>query len=239
MFNVVTYLPGTAANTCEPSVKAISLLSLGAVFYVGYLFPPLSLSGSVERGEAAPCRNPGSALPGIVSCHGEAGQSMRQVSTWAGSCQEASWRGQKGSSMEISLSAQTATWLLILLAGPTPCRCPIPLSGPILCFLRSSCFWTSAYFLAFHLGVCVSSCLLVLATSPHLGFGKLWASHFLTGIKGSLLFIAKSWLPFAYESLTHLSSLPLWHLFPSLVLIKAWLRVTGAMCPLTHDCLSR
>lgn len=141
--------------------------------------------------------------------------------------------------MEISLSAQTATWLLILLAGPTPCRCPIPLSGPILCFLRSSCFWTSAYFLAFHLGVCVSSCLLVLATSPHLGFGKLWASHFLTGIKGSLLFIAKSWLPFAYESLTHLSSLPLWHLFPSLVLIKAWLRVTGAMCPLTHDCLSR
>lgn len=77
MFNVVTYLPGTAANTCEPSVKAISLLSLGAVFYMGCLFPPLSLSGSVERGEAATYRNLGSALPGIVSCHGEAGQSMR------------------------------------------------------------------------------------------------------------------------------------------------------------------
>ena len=77
MFNVVTYLPGTAANTFEPSVKAISLLSLGAVFHVGYLFPPLSLSESAERGEAAPYRNPESALPGLVSCHGEVGQSMR------------------------------------------------------------------------------------------------------------------------------------------------------------------
>lgn len=95
MFNVVTYLPGTAANTFEPSVKAISLLSLGAVFHVGYLFPPLSSSESVERGEAAPYRNPESAPPGVVSCHGEAGQSMRQVSTWAGSCQEASWLGQR------------------------------------------------------------------------------------------------------------------------------------------------
>ena len=93
----------------------------------------------------------------------------------------------EGSRMEISLSAQTATWFLILLAGPTPCRCPIPLSAPILCFLRSSCFWTSAYLLAFHLGVWVSSCVLVLVMSPYVGFGKL-ASHFLTGTKGSLLF---------------------------------------------------
>lgn len=75
--------------------------------------------------------------------------------------------------------------------------------------------------------------------SPHLGFGKLWASHFLTGTKGSLPFVDKSWLLSAYESLTQLSSLPLWHLSPSLILIKALLRVTGAMCPLTHDCPSR
>ena len=116
---------------------------------------------------------------------------------------------------------------------------PYPLSGSILCVLRSSCLWTSVYLLAFHLGVWVSSCLLVLAMSPHLGFGKLWASHLLTGTKGSLLFVDKSWLLSAYESWTQLSSLPLWHLSASLILSKALLRVTGAMCPLTHDCLSR
>ena len=51
--------------------------------------------------------------------------------------------------------------------------------------------------------------------------------------------VDKSWLLSAYEFLAQLSSLPLQYLSPSLVLIKALLRVTGAMCPLTHDCLSR
>ena len=106
--------------------------------------------------------------------------------------------GHKCSSTEVLLSALTATWFPILLAGPTPCCCPPHLSGPILCFLRSFCFLTSVYLLAFHLGVWVFlafNYLLVLAMSPHLDFGKLWSSHFLAGIMASLYFFPDSTCP--------------------------------------------
>ena len=45
------------------------VLSLDIIFYLGSLFPLLSLSGCVECGEAALQRGPGPALPGGASHH--------------------------------------------------------------------------------------------------------------------------------------------------------------------------
>lgn len=110
--------------------------------------------------------------------------------------------------MEVLPSAQTATWFLSLLEGPTSCCRLIPLSCPMLCFLRRSYFLTSVYLFTFLLCICVFLVFNCFVGSSHV------PSSCLREVMG---FSIPDW-HHGFPALPHLLYVPSW-LLPAYMLL--------------------